>query len=47
MIVAGRDRSKLVDGVLKQVDVVHGLVGDDVPVRGVLCLVEADWPLIV
>lgn len=46
LMVAGRDRSKLVDGVLKQVDLVRGIVGDGVPVRGVLCFVEADWPLI-
>ncbi|MFC9773460.1 MULTISPECIES: nuclease-related domain-containing protein [unclassified Pseudarthrobacter] len=45
-LVVGRpDCTKLVDGVLKQVDVVHELVGD-VPVTGALCFVEADWPLI-
>ncbi|MBO0812038.1 MAG: hypothetical protein J2P23_08315 [Microlunatus sp.] len=41
-----RDCTKLVHGVLKQVDVVRGVVGFDLPVRGVLCFVEADWPLI-
>ena len=46
LMVAGRDRNKLVDGVLRQVDLVRGLVGDEVPVRGVLCFVDADWPLI-
>ena len=46
LMVAARDRTKLVDGVLKQADLVRGIVGDDVPVRGVLCFVEADWPLI-
>ena len=46
LMVGGRDRSQLVDGVLKQVEVVRGIVGDDVPVQGVLCFVEADWPLI-
>ena len=45
-MVGTRDCTKLVDGVLKQVDVVRGLLSDDVPVRGVLCFVEADWPLI-
>lgn len=46
LLVGSRDCSRLVDGVVKQVDVVHGLLGEDVPVQGVLCFVEADWPLI-
>lgn len=46
LTVGGRDRSKLVDGVLGQVDVVRGIVGDQMPVHGVLCFIEADWPLI-
>lgn len=46
LLVGSRDCTKLVDGVLKQVDVVRGIVGDEVPVHGVLCFVEADWPLI-
>jgi len=46
LLVGTRDQTKLVDGVLKQVDVVRGIVGDAVPVVGVLCFVEADWPLI-
>ena len=46
LLVSSRDCTKLVDGVLKQVDVVRGLFDDDVPVNGVLCFVEADWPLI-
>lgn len=45
LLVGSRDCTKLVDGVLKQVDVVRGVVGDEVPVRGVLCFVDADWPL--
>ncbi|MUU73518.1 NERD domain-containing protein [Pseudarthrobacter sp. GA104] len=45
LVVGRRDCTKLVDGVLKQVDVVRDLVGD-VPVTGVLCFIEADWPLI-
>lgn len=40
-----RDCTKLVDGVLKQVEVIRSLV-PDMPVTGVLCFVEADWPLI-
>lgn len=46
LLVGSRDCTKLVDGVLKQVDVVRGIVGDGVPVHGVLCFVDADWPLI-
>ena len=46
LLVGGRDRTKLVDGVLKQLDVVRSVVGTDVPVTGVLCFIEADWPLI-
>lgn len=46
LIVGSRDCTKLVDGVLKQLDVVRGIVGDEIPVRGVLCFVDADWPLI-
>ena len=46
LLVAGRDRTNLVDGVLKQIDLVAGIVPDDVPVRGVLCFIEADWPLV-
>ncbi len=46
LLVGGRDRTKLVDGVLKQVDVVRSIVGTDVPVTGVLCFIDADWPLI-
>jgi hypothetical protein len=46
LFVGTRDRTKLVDGVLKQVDLVREIVGDDVPVTGVLCFIDADWPLI-
>jgi hypothetical protein len=46
LLVGSRDCTSLVDGVLKQVAMVRGLVGDEVPVNGVLCFVDADWPLI-
>jgi hypothetical protein len=46
LLVGSRDCTKLVDGVLKQVDVVRAIATDDIPVTGVLCFVEADWPLI-
>ncbi|WP_231369898.1 nuclease-related domain-containing protein [Arthrobacter sp. 135MFCol5.1] len=45
LLVGRRDRTALVDGVLRQLDVVRDLVGD-VPVTGALCFIEADWPLI-
>lgn len=45
LTVAGRDRTNLVDGVLKQVDRVSQAV-PGAPVTGVLCFLEADWPLI-
>lgn len=41
-----RLRAGGVDGELKQLDVVRGIVGDEIPVQGVLCFVDADWPLI-
>ncbi len=47
LMVGGRDRTKLVDGVLGQVERVRAVLGDeDVPVVGVLCFIEADWPLV-
>ncbi|GAA4747882.1 hypothetical protein GCM10023350_36000 [Nocardioides endophyticus] len=46
LLVGSRDQTKLVDGVIKQVDIVCSIVGDDVPVTGVLCFIEADWPLL-
>jgi hypothetical protein len=45
LLVGTRDCSRVVEGVIKQVDVVRNL-GCDVPLHGVLCFVEADWPLI-
>jgi hypothetical protein len=44
VLVGRRDRTKTVDGVLKQVELVRDRVGD-VPVTGVLCFSDADWPL--
>jgi hypothetical protein len=46
LLVGSRDCTKLVDGVLKQVDLARAIVGVDIPVTGVLCFIEADWPLI-
>ncbi len=44
LMVKGRDKTALVDGVLKQVGHVREAAGE-VPVFGVLCFVDADWGL--
>lgn len=45
--IGGRDGTKLVDGVKSQVKRVREQLGDDgTPVAGVLCFLEADWPLL-
>ncbi|PKW26696.1 nuclease-related domain-containing protein [Phycicoccus duodecadis] len=46
LMIGSRDCTKLVDGVLKQVDVVRALLEPEVPVHGALCFIEADWPLL-
>jgi hypothetical protein len=46
LLVGSRDRTKLVDGVLKRVELVRSVVGEDLPVVGGLCFIESDWPLI-
>lgn len=46
LYVDGRDRSKLVEGVLGQIEVVRVVLGEefaDVPIRGVLCFVGCEW----
>jgi len=46
LYVAGRNRTKLVEGVRGQFDVVRAALAPelgDVPVRGVLCFVGANW----
>ncbi len=47
LLVGGRDRTKLVEGMHKQTVLVREALADrpDIPVYGVLCFVEADWPL--
>ncbi|NKY41024.1 NERD domain-containing protein [Cellulomonas septica] len=48
LTVGGRDCTKLLTGVQKQVELVRGAleaVRPDVRVRGQLCFVDADWPL--
>jgi hypothetical protein len=46
LLVGSRNCTSVVDGVIKQVAVVREHVDDAVPIQGVLCFVEADWPLI-
>ncbi len=46
LTVGSRDQTKLVDGVIRQVELVSGIVGDATPARGYLCFLDADWPLI-
>ena len=46
--VAGRDKTKLVDGLAKQVELVTAAVaaiGFDVPVHGCLCFVDTELPI--
>ena len=46
LMVDGRDRTALVDGVLAQADAVRTLlaVDADIPIRAMLCFVDGDWP---
>lgn len=46
LMVGGRSHNKLVDGVLKQVQLVQSVVSQEVPVTGVLCFIESSWPVI-
>lgn len=46
LFVGSRDRSKLIDGMLRQVDVVRAIISDRARVTGVLCFIDADWPLV-
>jgi Nuclease-related domain len=51
LYVGGRDRTRLVDGMAKQVAAVRGTLGEpmmeefELRLTPVLCFVEADWPL--
>jgi len=49
LTIAGRDQTKLIDGLAKQVARVEALLADiapEVPVRGALCFVDAELPLL-
>jgi hypothetical protein len=46
LYVAGRDRTKLTDAVLGQVEAVRSVLGEEwsaIPIRGVLCFIGCDW----
>ncbi len=46
LYVKGRDRTKLVDGMLRQMEVVRTALGEefaDVEINGVLCFVGCEW----
>ncbi len=46
LLVGSRNCTRLVDSAIQQVAVVRALVDDSIQVHGVLCFVDADWPLI-
>lgn len=47
LFVGGRDRSKLIDGVRRQVDAVRQVLGDsEVRMSGALCFIDGEWPLL-
>jgi hypothetical protein len=49
LTIAGRDKSKLIDGLAKQVALVEAAVLDiapDVPIHGALCFIDADLPML-
>lgn len=48
LTINGRDSTKLVEGVHKQVALVRAALADqpDVLIHGVLCFIDADWPLL-
>lgn len=45
LYVGRRDQTKLVEGLHRQLKLVRSIVPPEVPVQGVLCFVDADWPL--
>lgn len=49
LTIAGRDKSKFVDGLAKQVTLVQAAMAEvapEAPVHGALCFVDADLPLV-
>ena len=46
LIVRGRDRTRLVDGLEKQLAAVNGALPEGVDLTGLLCFVDADLPVL-
>lgn len=47
LFVGGRNRSKLIDGVQRQVGAVRQVLGDsELSINGVLCFIEGEWSLL-
>jgi hypothetical protein len=49
LTIAGRDKSALAEGLARQVEVVRACVaehGDDVPVRGAMCFIDGELPML-
>lgn len=46
LLVGGRRKDNLVDGVHRQMACARDVVGDAAPVRGALAFVDAEWPLL-
>lgn len=46
LMVGGRRSNNLIDGMHTQLAVVQGVIGNEVPVTGMLVFLDADWPLI-
>ena len=47
LLIAGRDRTSLIEGLERQVVAVHDTLGSaDVPIHSVLCFTKADLPLL-
>lgn len=44
--VGGRNQSKLLTGVQKQMGLIEDAIGGALPVKGVLCFVDAEWGLL-
>jgi hypothetical protein len=45
LMVGGRRSNNLVDGMHRQLAVVQGVIGHDLPITGMLVFLGADWPL--
>ncbi len=46
LLVGGRDQTHLIDGVESQITKVRNVLEEPIDIKGCLCFVEADWPLL-